>query len=183
MSTRVSKEQGTILTALKRETLLASYIFAAPTSAKYMSQFIRSQVSFVNQVPLELLGQFFPSRKVKNTEYTDTLIVGPAAPQSSPIDRSLRYPIDLLSVPSAQYITPSQSSQFVLECLRNPNTNAMAKGLREASRKARPKNKRSVGGQVGFFEQAIFTGLGMVGTATLLSAVTVVWFGVQFASW
>ena len=37
--------------------LLASFIFATPPAAKYLSQFIDSYISCVNQIPVELLGK------------------------------------------------------------------------------------------------------------------------------
>ncbi|KAF2139364.1 uncharacterized protein K452DRAFT_337527 [Aplosporella prunicola CBS 121167] len=58
--------------ANRAELLLASYIFAMPTSAKYLGQFIGSQATFVNHIPLELL-------------------VGPAAPAELCLDLSDRF--------------------------------------------------------------------------------------------
>ena len=37
--------------------LLASFLFAAPPAGKYLSQFIDSYISCVNQIPIELLGK------------------------------------------------------------------------------------------------------------------------------
>ena len=42
----------------KTTPLLATYLFSAPSSAKYLSQFIDARASFTNYVPLELLGAF-----------------------------------------------------------------------------------------------------------------------------
>jgi len=39
--------------------LLASYVFADPKSAKYLAQFIRAEMNFVNHVPASLLGAFY----------------------------------------------------------------------------------------------------------------------------
>ena len=36
--------------------LLALYVFADPKSAKYLAQFIRADVSFINHIPASLLG-------------------------------------------------------------------------------------------------------------------------------
>jgi aldehyde dehydrogenase (NAD+) len=38
--------------------LRALYAFADPKAAKYLAQFIRTDVSFVNHIPLSLLGSF-----------------------------------------------------------------------------------------------------------------------------
>ncbi|CRG83449.1 Isoleucine--tRNA ligase [Talaromyces islandicus] len=40
------------------QNLLASYLFSDAGSAKYLSQFITSRVSFINQIPIEILGKF-----------------------------------------------------------------------------------------------------------------------------
>ncbi|KAH8682856.1 putative PutA family dehydrogenase [Tricladium varicosporioides] len=144
------------------ENLLASYIFAAPTPAKYLSYSIPSHASFINHAPLELL-------------------VGPAALRSSPIDRSLRYPVALFSLPSGKYSNPSALSQVVHECLSDPEASVLAKALRDVLTKLKPKHERSAGGQIGFFEQSIFTGLGLFGTLTLASVGTIGYFGVRFA--
>lgn len=39
------------------DSLLALYVFAAPHAAKYMTQFVRSKVSFINHIPANLLGE------------------------------------------------------------------------------------------------------------------------------
>jgi hypothetical protein len=40
-----------------QNNLLALYVFAAPPVAKYLTQFVRSNVSFVNHIPANLLGE------------------------------------------------------------------------------------------------------------------------------
>ena len=37
--------------------LLAAYHWAEPTQAKYLSQFVSAQASFVNNIPTEILGK------------------------------------------------------------------------------------------------------------------------------
>ena len=49
--------------------LLASYFFAAPAAAKYLSQFIESYVSCTNQIPIDLLGRRSP--KVLNSRSSE----------------------------------------------------------------------------------------------------------------
>ena len=39
----------------------ALYAFADPKAAKYLAQFIQTDVSFVNHIPASLLGSFFQS--------------------------------------------------------------------------------------------------------------------------
>jgi hypothetical protein len=43
--------------ASDQEAMLAVYIFAEPAAAKYLAQFIRSHVSFVNHIPTSMLGE------------------------------------------------------------------------------------------------------------------------------
>ncbi|KAF2798429.1 ALDH-like protein [Melanomma pulvis-pyrius CBS 109.77] len=143
--------------------LLASYIWAAPTSAKYLSQFVQTQASFVNQVPLEFL-------------------VGPAAPRFSFIDRSLRYPVKLLSAPHAEYATRHPNSDFVHKCLQDTDTRGITKTLKEISVPLSPKSVRSDGGQIGFFEQGIFIGLGIFGIPTVLTIGALGFYGIRIAT-
>lgn len=42
---------------IRNGPLLASYSFAEPKSGKYLSQFIPSGVSFVNQIPIQVIGE------------------------------------------------------------------------------------------------------------------------------
>ena len=46
------------LNSSNQESLLALYVFAAPAAANYLTQFVRSKVSFVNHIPANLLGEF-----------------------------------------------------------------------------------------------------------------------------
>ncbi|KAF4414651.1 aldehyde dehydrogenase [Fusarium acutatum] len=64
---------------------LATYLFANPETAKYLSQFIEGAATFVNHVPTELL-------------------LGPAFPHTKPVDLKFRYPRDVLTLPRPQYI-------------------------------------------------------------------------------
>ena len=45
------------LNAGEQAALLALYIFAKPLEAKYLAQFIRTQVSFVNRIPTHVLSE------------------------------------------------------------------------------------------------------------------------------
>ena len=40
----------------EQERLLATYVFASPPAAKYLTKFVRSNASFVNHIPANLLG-------------------------------------------------------------------------------------------------------------------------------
>ncbi|KAF2812727.1 ALDH-like protein [Mytilinidion resinicola] len=142
--------------------LLASYVFADLKASKYLSQFIGSHVSFVNQVPLEML-------------------LGPAAPLSSPVERSIRYPTALFTVQRSQFVTPSVQSQLVRQMLHDPSGSASEKVLQKMSEKLLPSTKRMKEGQVGFFEQGIFIGIGLIAMPALVGLGALGYYAVRFA--
>lgn len=43
---------------LSTETLAATYAFAAPSSAKYLTQFIDAHISWVNHAPSHMLSKY-----------------------------------------------------------------------------------------------------------------------------
>jgi hypothetical protein len=45
------------INATSQDALLALYVFADGPSAKYLTQFIRTRVSFVNHIPTNILGK------------------------------------------------------------------------------------------------------------------------------
>lgn len=155
--------------------LLATYTFADAASGKYVSQFIPSRVSFVNQIPFELL-------------------VGPSSPETSPLTQSLhiRYPTDLFSIPRPQYILKTPLFQQIQQCLllegssnssKNNNAAIWQKTLisKVSKQISATRQKRRPGGQVGFFEQGILLGLGMTGVPILVCVGTLAYYGLGFA--
>ena len=108
-----------------------------------------------------------------------TQAVGPAHPQTTCWSRRLRYPLELFSVSSPQFVSSTPLGQEFDACLRLSDAKVITKSLESASSKLTPTKARSAGGQIGFFEQAIFTGLGMIGTASLVSLGTFGYFGVR----
>ncbi|CAI7600575.1 unnamed protein product [Penicillium discolor] len=118
------------------------YIFAHEKSAKYLAQFINADVSFVNHIPMEVL-------------------VGPTPPEQVALDRSMRYPTTIFSVPRPHYITPTLLSQSVTDILRTKSASTLRSTLVLQSSELVSPTQRSLGGGVGFFEQGILTGLGL----------------------
>ncbi|EED24419.1 PutA family dehydrogenase, putative [Talaromyces stipitatus ATCC 10500] len=148
--------------------LLATYTFADPASGKYVSQFIPSRVSFVNQIPFEIL-------------------VGPPSPETSSLTSSfhVRYTTDLFSIPRPQYILKTPLSQQIQQCLSvedNRSTAAWQSALISQLSKqiTATRQKRRPGGQLGFFEQGILLGLGMTGVPILLCVGTLAYYGLGF---
>jgi hypothetical protein len=43
-----------------RTSFLAGYFFAAPAAAKFMSQHLNCQLTYVSQIPAHILGKLFP---------------------------------------------------------------------------------------------------------------------------
>lgn len=130
-------------------TLLASYVFAAPGSANYLSQFIYSRTAFINHIPTEIL-------------------VGPAAPLNHPTKSVPRYPVTLFSQPCPHYVTPPPESALLGTLLRATDPKVLRQ-LEERDVAALPKGKeRPLGGGLGFFEQGF-----VVGAIVLLTPVVV----------
>lgn len=120
-------------------TLLASYVFAAPGSANYLSQFIYSRTAFINHIPTEIL-------------------VGPAAPLNHPTKSVPRYPVTLFSQPRPHYLTPPPESALLGTLLRATDPKVLRQ-LEERDVAALPKGKeRPLGGGLGFFEQGFVAG-------------------------
>ncbi|OQE26082.1 hypothetical protein PENFLA_c007G07422 [Penicillium flavigenum] len=130
------------------ENLRGAYVFAHEKSAKYLTQFTNAHVSFVNHIPVEVL-------------------VGPPAPKQVALDRSVRYPTTVFSVPRPHYIRPTQLSQSVTDILRTKSASALQNMLVLQSSKLVSPTRRPLGGGVGFFEQGILTGLGLFSISIL----------------
>ncbi|KAL2352244.1 aldehyde dehydrogenase PutA [Cryomyces antarcticus] len=148
--------------ANSNEDLLASYLFATPAAGKYLSQFIRSNVSFVNHIPVELL-------------------VGPAAPINYPVSATTRYSSILFTKSRPQYIVPSQRSSVLGEVLRTGSRAALSQVYGEATASLPVAEKRSEGGSIGFFEQGIVTGLSMTFVPLVAGIGTLGYFGLRIA--
>jgi len=165
--------------------MLASYVFADLKASKYLSQFIGSHVSFVNQVPLEMLRESgsitMSSTTMTAVRVLTNLVVGPAAPLSSPVERYIRYPTALFTVQRSRFVTPSVQSQLVWQTLHDPSCGASEKVLQKVSDKLLPSTKRMKEGQVGFFEQGIFVGLGLVAMPALMGLGALGYYAIRFA--
>jgi len=150
-------------------THLASYIFAAPKTAKYLSQFIRSDASFINTIPTALL-------------------IGLAAPYhpQQPLSISNRYTPEMFSACNPQIVHASDSSVQISQALFNADTRATSKKQLTAKQLAdlatkplKPTGQPLQHAKIGFFEQGILIGLGTAATPILLGLGTGIWFGVR----
>jgi hypothetical protein len=141
-----------------RTTLLATYIFAEPSAAKFLSEHISSRISIVNQIPVHLL-------------------IGPAAPIGFQTEYSHRYNTDMFSTPSPQYILPPASRLDDIKELFDNTSKSDSKIKFQELRNRAIKNLRPVGQKpghaIGFFEQGVLVGAGLV----LLVAVPTLGYG------
>ena len=112
---------------------LAAYHFANAATGKYLAQYIDASVTFVNNIPRDIL-------------------VGPAFPTAHPINLEIRYPAELFTVQRPAYTTPSLASARLEAALRS-SSNVTAQQLLAEATSPLPAMKRSGGGSVGFFEQ------------------------------
>ncbi|KAJ4191948.1 hypothetical protein NW755_004083 [Fusarium falciforme] len=98
--------------------LAAAYIFTTPNMAKYMCQFVDATVSFVNQIPVELM-------------------YSPIAPEGHPPQpNNYRiYQQDLFSHPTPKYITNSSTSEKLAKFMSGSSPHELVALDREATTK------------------------------------------------
>lgn len=149
------------------ETLTATYAFAAPASAKYLTQFIDANISWVNHVPSHMLSMSLPqSMSHKQTNQ----IVGPALPRNALYSPDTRYAIASFQRPRPQLIIPSTSA-YAAQTILNNTTNSNA--LWRSALAPLPLTKQRPGFKIGFFEQGIITG-GVLTLASLLATFSTI---------
>ncbi|CAD0010906.1 unnamed protein product [Aureobasidium pullulans] len=128
--------------------LLAAYHFGENAQCKYLSQFVSSQVSYVNHIPAELL-------------------VGPAFPVGHPVT-STRYPTALFTRPTPAFVTNTTQSKTVESALNGASKSEKSTAVQTLYRQAvsdlpaahkRPKQLKAA---FGFFEQSMLFNLGFV---------------------
>ncbi|KAJ5683597.1 hypothetical protein N7462_006762 [Penicillium macrosclerotiorum] len=129
------------------ETLAATYAFAAPASAKYLTQFIDADISWVNHVPSHML-------------------IGPALPRNTSYNPHTRYATLQFQKPRPQLITPSASA-FAADTILDGAHATRADSLWREALAPLPSTKQRPGFKIGFFEQGIITG----GVLTLVSLI------------
>ncbi|KAK4916124.1 hypothetical protein LTR66_017039 [Elasticomyces elasticus] len=132
----------------RTETLAATYAFAAPSSAKYLTQFIDAHISWVNHAPSHML-------------------IGPALPRNTPLTQT-RYTKSQFEVPRPQLIAPvSNSVDTIL------GGTSKADQLWRDAIAPLPSTKQRPGFKIGFFEQGIITG-GLITLGSLVATVSTV---------
>lgn len=128
---------------------LAAFHFSDLSSAKYLSQFVDAEVTFANQIPRQLL-------------------IGPAAPKGHTCDLHHRFPVSLFSKRRPAFVQTPRGGQELAAALASGD-GALAQELLKQAQQPLKVMKRSEGGGVGFFEQAILLNVSFI----LVSIVTV----------
>jgi aldehyde dehydrogenase (NAD+) len=142
------------------QTFSAAYHFGAPSSGKYLSQFINADASFVNHIPYRLL-------------------LGPTAPSFHPIDVELRYNVQHFLRATPAYISPSSSQAAMEKVMASKDARkAAAELLAKATQEIKEK-KRAESIAIGYFEQGIFIGLGVYGIPLLTCIGASLFFGIR----
>ena len=150
-----------------RTSFLAGYFFAAPAAAKFMSQHLNCQLTYVSQIPAHLLGKLFPF-----------LIQTPILPFA--ID-SHKISWARLSLPRPQYITsPPSSLSPVSQILTfNKDSKISSKDLRKLSLAPLKPTGQAPGKAIGFFEQGIVTGASLLFGIVLPLTLVGTWLAVS----
>jgi aldehyde dehydrogenase (NAD+) len=133
--------------------VLATYHFAAPAHASYLTQFVAAEVTFVNHVASRLL-------------------LGPAAPAFQPFDLEKRYTIEHFSRVLPAFVSTS-NGRIGFEGEREASK-SMNNAVKEIQERKRPEWIAH-----GFFEQGIFIGLGIYGIPLLTCLGTGLFYGVR----
>ncbi|KAI2787949.1 hypothetical protein POX_f08331 [Penicillium oxalicum] len=129
------------------QTLAAVYAFAAPASAKYLTQFIDADISWVNHVPSNML-------------------LGPAIPRNTAYNKHTRYATTLFQKPRPQLVVPSTTA-YAVDTILDSKTTVRSDALWRAALLPLPPTKQRAGFKIGFFEQGILTGVSI----TLISLI------------
>jgi len=149
---------------------LASYIFAEPRVAKYLSQYIRADASFINTIP-------------------SALLIGPAAPTfpQQSLDINRRYIPEMFSACRPQAANETTVSKQLGHALFAASDAPLSKEALStvqlanlATRPLKPTGQPLQHARIGFFEQGIITGLGLAATPILIGIGTGAWFGARY---
>lgn len=134
-----------------KEPLQALYLFSAPPAAKYLSQFVKADISFTNHIPIELLLGSVPPR---------TASLGTESINSLKAEVHPRFTPEMFSIPRPEYANPARSpiSEHLTALLQDgkQQSASIVSKLSQATQ-LKPLNEPQ-GGGIGFFEQGIITG-------------------------
>ncbi|KAF2214210.1 hypothetical protein CERZMDRAFT_22385, partial [Cercospora zeae-maydis SCOH1-5] len=136
--------------------VLAAYHFCNARTAKYLSQFIASETTFVNHLPRALL-------------------LGPPAASGRDSVTGSRYSIDDFTVRRPVLLSASSQNLRMANVLATSSSTVAQKLIAEAASPLKAF-KRDPGGGIGYFEQGFFLGAGLILASTLTVSVTGVYY-------
>jgi aldehyde dehydrogenase (NAD+) len=134
----------------------ALYIFGDGKAAKYLAQFIRTEVSFVNHIPASILSKYLLRLLIGHMSAYDH-IVGPAAPSLYYVSPTARFRREMLETPSAQY---SQTEGLTVEEVMRENFHTTGILLEHAARPLKSSGQ-ALEGDMNFFLQAYRVSFGV----------------------
>ncbi|KAF1816421.1 hypothetical protein P152DRAFT_428480 [Eremomyces bilateralis CBS 781.70] len=142
------------------ESPIACFAFASAQAAKYICQYVRSDIGFVNHIPFELL-------------------VGPAAPINRPFSLESRYCPSFFSKPTPRFVKSSAQSILFQAAVLESNEVAISRILEGAVEKLpEPKRPKRLIPR-GFFEEGVRTGAIVVFSPLLISMTAAGYFGAK----
>ncbi|KAM0435865.1 hypothetical protein ACHAPT_002756 [Fusarium lateritium] len=141
----------------------AAYIFTTPKMAKYICQFVDAAVSYVNQIPVELM-------------------YSPIAPEGHPpqLGNDGIYQQSLFSQPRPKYFTSSPASKKLELLMSVPSPHQLAALDQEAMKKLPEIVRLKRAGGIGFFNQGIVTGLVLALTTFLSGTGLLGYYAVRY---
>lgn len=145
-----------LLSETQTTSYMAAYHFCNLQTAKYLSQFVSAEVTFVNQIP-------------------PMLLIGPAAPTGHKFELEHRYSASLFSCQRPAFVRPSPSCRKLTTALRSSDDDSAQKLLREAIEPLKVM-KRSDGGGVGFFEQGFLLNFSFIFVGALGLTIAGAWY-------
>ncbi|KAJ4120086.1 hypothetical protein NW768_010369 [Fusarium equiseti] len=144
-------------------SLAAAYVFTTPSMAKYTCQFLDTAVSYVNQIPTQLL-------------------YSPIAPAGSPPQANTNaiYTENLFSRPKPKYLSKSSTDEKLTSILATSTAADLRRLEVEATRRLPEMKRRLKGTQLGFFEQGIVTSVVFVLTTLVSGTGLLGYYGIRY---
>ncbi|GKT85121.1 LOW QUALITY PROTEIN: aldehyde dehydrogenase [Colletotrichum tofieldiae] len=155
-----TQEFDSITSDMTKESSAGRVPFRQPDAAKYLSQHLPAHISFINQIPSNLL-------------------LGPAAPISHEPAFAFRYSKDMFSVARPQFIErPGDAPAMVEQLLSGSGSGAVtAQSLRALALTPLQPTKQPGNSRLGFFEQGFVLSASLIMSVLLPSLAYGTWIG------
>ena len=148
--------------------------------AKYTCQFLDTAVSYVNQIPTQLLCMSLIPSALTTRLLTSS--DSPIAPAGSPPQANTNaiYTEDLFSRPKPKYLSKSSTDEKLTKILGTSTASDLRALEVEATRRLPEMKRRLKGTQLGFFEQGIVTSLVFVLTTLVSGTGLLGYYGIRY---